>query len=99
MSTEASISDELRSETMRTQIMVGHALCAIAESEAYGGMADRALQNLITVRHILEEVSVYASDASGLPDDAARELLEFVREVQDRARNMDTMLQLLKNSA
>lgn len=96
MSVPQTISEELQTETMRTQVMVGHALRSIAKSEVYGGMTDGALQSLVTVGHILDEVRVYASAAPGMPEDAALEMLEFVRELQQRARILDEVLHVLK---
>jgi hypothetical protein len=87
--------EDLRAETVRTRVMVGHALCAIAGSAAQGGMVDRALQNLVTARHILEEVRVYASDGDGMPEEAVRELLGFVRELRQRAQEMEQALRVL----
>lgn len=99
MSAQPGIAQELREEAVRTQTMVGEALCAVARSEASGGMADRALQSLVAVRHILDEVGVYASDSNRMPVSAARELLDFVRELQERAQNIERVLQLVRPGA
>jgi hypothetical protein len=88
--------ENLREETLRTRIMVADALCAIAQSAAHGGMSDRAVENLVHVRHILAEVSVYANDVNRIPADAAEELLGFVRELHERAQEMESVLQMLK---
>lgn len=96
MKAQPNLLEDLREEALRTRVMVAHALCAIAQSAARGGMADRALENLVHVRHILAEVSVYANDVNRIPAAAAEELLGFVRELHERASEMESVLQLLK---
>jgi hypothetical protein len=99
MSAQPEIAQELREEAVRAQAVVGEALIAVARSEASGGMADRALQSLVAVRHILDEVVVYASDSNRMPVSAARELLRFVRELLERAQNIERVLHLLRPGA
>ncbi len=83
-------------EAVRLLIMTADALCAVAESEALAGMAQRARESLAMVGHIMDEASGFAAAGRAISADEARELLQLVRAVQHRARNMETVVKLLE---
>jgi hypothetical protein len=92
MTVEHDKAQQFRGEALRTRVMVANALCAIAESEVKGGMANKAMGSLQAIRHIIEEIGVLISEPNQISTGAARELSEFLSELELRTRLIEAVI-------
>jgi hypothetical protein len=83
-------SMQLQGEAIRTQEMITQALCAIAQTAPHDGTASRATQALTSVQRIIDEIMVHISQPNILSENAARELREFITDLQQKTRGIKT---------
>jgi len=81
-------------EATALQMRVAEALCALVESLAMAGKIRRARRAMAAARRILDETSRIA--ASPQNSEAARDLRACLDELDHRARNAETVLNLLE---
>ena len=79
-------AEQLRGAALRTRVMVANALCAIAESQVKGGIAERAEGTVSAIRRTLEEIGVLVGEPNEVSPSAARELSAFLSELEERTR-------------
>ena len=80
-----------RGEALRTRVMVANALCAITESQLQSGEIERATASIKAIRGIMAEIAA-ACEPDHLSSGAARELSEFIEELERRVVKMETAL-------
>jgi hypothetical protein len=90
----ADREQNLRGEAIRMRAMVAHALCALAYSEAHAGETITATDTVRAARVIIDELGVAIAEPQRVSASAARELIEFSRELDHRIRNIETAIRL-----
>jgi hypothetical protein len=83
-------SPQLHGEAIRTQEMITQALCALAQTAPHDGTAVRATQALTSVQRIIDEIVVHISQPNTLSETAAQELKEFITDLQQKTRGIQT---------
>jgi len=81
---------QLHGEAIRTQEMITQALCAIAQTATQDGTSSRATQALTSVQRIIDEIVVHISQPNILSENAVRELKEFITDLQQKTRGIQT---------
>jgi hypothetical protein len=90
----ADTEQSLRGEAIRVRVMVAHALCAIADSEAHARETRRAMETVRAVRVIIKEIEVAVTEPHLISASATRELTEFGRELDDRIGKIEMAIRL-----
>jgi len=81
---------QLHGEAVRTQEMITQALCALAQTAPHDGTAVRATQALTSVQRIIDEIVVHISQPNILSENTVRELREFITDLQQKTRGIQT---------
>jgi hypothetical protein len=81
---------QLHGEAIRTQEMIAQALCALAQTAPHDGTAVKATQALTSVQRIIDEIVVHISPPNILSENAVRELREFITDLQQKTRGIQT---------
>jgi hypothetical protein len=92
MALEPNHDKHQRGEALRTRVMVANALCSITESQLHSGEAERAATTIEAIRGTVKEIKEIADDSDQLSSSAARELSEFIMELEKRIGRMETAL-------
>jgi hypothetical protein len=79
---------QLHGEAIRTQEMITQALCAIAQTAPHDSTGSRATQALTSVQRIIDEIIVHISQPNILSESAARELRDFITDLQQKTRGI-----------
>jgi hypothetical protein len=86
----------LNGEAIRTRVMIAHALCAIAESEAHACELTMALKTVRAIRGIVQELGVTIDEPQRVSASVVRELAEFSRELEQRVINIEAAIKMVQ---
>lgn len=95
MSAQPNFSTESLDEATELRIRVGEALCSLVESLAMAGKIRHARRTMAAVRGIVDDTARIATHS---PENSAagQGLRTCLDELQHRARNAETVLNLLE---
>ncbi len=75
--------------SLKTRIMTGYALCAIAESQIHAGELERAVKSVRAVRELVAEMN-------SLLDQPQQHSLSAIREARDTLVDLETRIQAVE---
>lgn len=91
MTNDPGNSQKLRIETIRNRIMVGHALCAIAESHLHAQMRQEAHDLLLRIREENAKINHLLSEVQPISRSEKSELAEMLLELRERTLKIEAM--------
>ena len=85
----------LVAQSLRSRIMVTYALCAIADSDVYGGNWERAGQTVKAIRRLIAEIDVLIFEQTGrIPASTIHEAGDLLAELENRTQSIEESLRL-----
>lgn len=77
---------------LKTRIMTGYALCAIAESQVHAGELERALRSIRAIREVVAEMTTLLSEPRQHSHIAIREAKDTLIDLETRIQAVEAAL-------
>ena len=81
-----------RAEDIRARIMVGNAMCSIAESESRAGRKNGSLETLRAVRHAIKDVTALLAHPGHVSSSERQEIDHLMRQLGERVQQVEAAI-------